>query len=111
MVKPWLHLCCGDTADLNKLCGRKATNDAYRECLCIKNELGSPNPPCISNPDKYLIITRKNAIHFKTEQGLDELHLCLIKSALLDIPLCDPVYGINHQCPGEMLHAHGNGII
>ena len=36
MVKSWLHLCCGDTAGLNKLCGRKATNDAYRECVCKK---------------------------------------------------------------------------
>ena len=111
MVKPWLHLCCGDTSGFNKLCGRKATNDAYRECVCRKNELGSPNPPCISNPDKYLITARKIAIHSKTEHGLEVLHLRPIKSALLDILSCDPVYDINHQCPGEMLHAHGNGII
>ena len=76
-----------------------------------KSELGSPNPPCISNPDKYLLTTRKSTIHFKAEHGLDVLHLRPIKSTLLDVPVCHPVYGINHQCPGEMLHAHGNGII
>ena len=106
-----MHLCCGDTSGLNTLCGKKATNDTYREYLCHKNELDSPNPPCISNPDKYIITTRKIAIHSKTGHGLDALHLRPIKSVLLDIPLCDPVYGINYQYPGEMLHAHGNGII
>ena len=110
-VKPWLHLCCGDTAGLNKLCGRKATNEAYRECLCPFHKLGSRNPPCIQNPDEFLLTARKIFIQSKTPHGLDSLHLRPIQNAMTDIPLCDPVYGINHQCPGEMLHAHCSGII
>ena len=110
-VKPWLHLCCGDTAGLNKLCGRKATHEAYRECLCPFDRLGSKNPPCIQNPHEYLLTTRKIYTQSKTPNGLDALNLRPIQNAMTDIPLCDPVYGINHQCPGEMLHAHGNGII
>ena len=78
MVKPWLHLCCGDTVGLNKLCGRKATNDAYRECLCSKNEPGSPNPPCISNPDKYLITTRKSPYIPKLNREL--MHYTFVQS-------------------------------
>ena len=40
MVKPWLHLCYGDTSGLNKLCGRKANNDAYQVYSCDINILG-----------------------------------------------------------------------
>ena len=110
-VKPWLHLCCDDTAGLNKLCDRKATNEACRECLCPFQKLGSRNPSCIQNPDEFLIIARKIFIKSKTPHGLDSLHLHPIQNAMTDILLYDPVYGINHQCPGEMLHAHCSGII
>ena len=39
------------------------------------------------------------------------MYLREIRSAFDGVPLCDNKHGIHHQCPGEMLHAHGNGII
>ena len=89
MVEPWLHLCCGDTVGLPKLCNRKAANEAYRECVCLVERLGSKTPPCIQNPDEFLITARKVSIQSKTSHGLDALHLCPIQIAMTDIPLCN----------------------
>ena len=110
-VKPWLHCCCGDTAGHNKLCGRNGTSQRFRECNCPYHLLGSRTPPCITNPNDWLITTKQIDDASKVDNGLEDMYLREIRIAFDGVPLCDNKHGIHHQCPGEMLHAHGNGII
>ena len=55
--------------------------------------------------------TQQIADASNVENGLEDMYLRDINSAFDGVPLCDKKHGIHHQCPAEMLHAHGNDII
>ena len=83
----------------------------FREYNCPYNILGNKTPTCIKSPNKWLITTQQIAYASNVDNGLEDMYLRDINSAFDGVPLCNKKYGIHHQCPGKMLHAHGNGII
>ena len=112
IIQPWIHVVIGDASGNNELCGHFNVHGncmrPYRDCKCCFDMLDDPDPQCEYVTCKEVEDAFKNC----RTGSISEISRHYVENAFdpANIPMADPIHGINSCTPPEGLHTFGSGI-
>ena len=110
LVRPFLHLLCGDTKEFNEAtnhfncCGNATVNCLMKCCQCSPEDFITRFPPeCTRTNLAHIERSMEDPVYAKS------ISQHQVESVWNQLPISDVIHGISGMTPVDLLHMNGQG--